>query len=103
MAPRFFKNSGVAGSLAALVLGLLLVPLSATAQFLRGVNLAGAEFGEHTILGEAGVHYTFNSEASYEYLASKGLQIVRVPIRWERVQPQLFGSLAPAYRRRVPS
>jgi endoglucanase len=82
--------------LAVSTLGLFLVPPS-TAQFLRGVNLAGAEFGEHTIPGQQGTHYTFNSEASYEYFASKGFQIVRLPIRWERLQPQLFGGFAPGY------
>lgn len=93
----FLKTPGAAARLAVLALGLLLVPFSATAQFLRGVNLAGAEFGEHTFPGVAGTHYTFNSEASYEYFGSKGFQIVRVPVRWERLQPQLSGALSPGY------
>ena len=57
--------------LAVSALGLFQAPPS-SARFLRGVNLAGAEFGEHMIPGQQGTHYTFNSEASYEYFASKG-------------------------------
>ena len=50
----------------------------------RGVNLCGAEFGETVLPGAAGTHYTWNSEATYQYFAAKGLSLIRLPVRWER-------------------
>lgn len=64
---------------------------------LRGVNIAGLEFGDHTIPGIAGEHYTANSEATYAYFAEQGLPLFRVPILWERLQPQPFGNFNAEY------
>lgn len=63
----------------------------------RGVNLCGAEFGETVIPGDAGTHYTWNSEASYRYFASKGLPLIRLPVLWERLQPECYGALDAGY------
>ena len=59
----------------------------------RGVNLCGAEFGETHLPGVHGVDYTYNSEASFRYFASRGLGLLRLPLRWERLQPALGGPL----------
>jgi endoglucanase len=59
----------------------------------RGVNLAGAEFGENTFPGTLGKEYTFNSEKSFQYFSAKSLGLLRVPVRWERLQPALRGPL----------
>jgi endoglucanase len=66
------------------------------AQFKRGVNLSGAEFGA-ALPGVEGVDYTFNSEQTFQYFASKGLTLLRIPIQWERMQPELSGSLNSGY------
>lgn len=50
----------------------------------RGVNLAGAEFGGSSL---------YNRESDFQYYAQKGFNILRVPIKWERMQPVLFGEL----------
>src|SRR5690348_14631038 len=68
---------------------------------LRGVNIAGAEFGEGTIPGEYGTHYTFNDEATFAYFPERGLPLLRVPIRWERIQRQPFGPLDAQYLQRL--
>lgn len=62
-----------------------------------GVNLSGAEWGDETLPGQHGVHYTFHSERSYQYWASKALGLIRLGFRWERLQPELFGPLDDAY------
>src|SRR4051794_32172863 len=71
--------------------------MTASAQYRRGVNLAGAEFGAGTLPGSLGREYTFNSEASFRYFASKHLGVIRIPLQWERLQPAPQGPLDPAY------
>lgn len=66
-------------------------------QYRRGVNLAGAEFGNNHLPGTLGRDYTFNSEASFRYFAEKGLRLFRLPLQWERLQPALGGPLDDAY------
>jgi hypothetical protein len=47
-----------------LTLLCLLAQLS-SGQYLRGVNLAGAEFGDTKIPGKINTDYTYNSERSF--------------------------------------
>ncbi|MCU1545992.1 MAG: endoglucanase [Homoserinimonas sp.] len=64
-----------------------------------GVNLAGLEFGTESnfnsgapgVIGEA---YFEEPEASFAYLARRGVTLVRLPFRWERLQPTPFGDFA---------
>lgn len=77
----------------------------------RGINVAGAEFAfpadassstySNVNPGVYGTHWTYPSEATLRYLASRGITTVRLPIRWERVQPQLGGALDTAELRRL--
>ncbi len=80
-----------------LALAVLLAAAQLPGQFLRGVNLAGPEFGENTLPGRLGSEYTWNSEGTFWYFASKGLNLVRIPFRWERMQPLLRGPLDAEY------
>lgn len=77
--------------------GLLWTMQAAAQSPLRGVNIAGAEFGEGTIPGEFNTHYTFNSEETFAYFGERGLSLLRTPIRWERIQRQPFGELDADY------
>ncbi|WP_168193939.1 cellulase family glycosylhydrolase [Pontibacter sp. SGAir0037] len=57
-----------------------------------GVNLAGADFGENM----PGVHntdYTYPTAAELDYFKSKGLNLIRFPFKWERIQRTLNGPL----------
>jgi endoglucanase len=54
---------------------------------LRGVNLAGAEFGE--LGAEYGAGYVYPSKETIDYFAGKGFNTVRLPFLWERLQPEL--------------
>src|SRR5438270_133962 len=65
------------------------------AQYLRGVNVSGAEFGDGVLPGIYGQHYTYNSEQTFDYFAARSLNFIRLQVRWERLQPVLGGPLDP--------
>src|SRR5216684_2672052 len=75
----------------------LLMTGSSFGQYSRGINLAGAEFGENNLPGKLGTDYTFNSETSYRYFGAKNLNLIRLMLRWERLQPVLSGPLDANY------
>ncbi len=60
-----------------------------------GVNLASAEFDEETMPGTLDQHYTYPNAAELDYYKSKGLDLVRLPFRWERLQHDFGGELEP--------
>jgi len=61
--------------------------------YFPGVNLAGGEFGK---IGDAlNFHYVYPTDAEFTYFQGKGLKIIRLPFKWERLQPQLLGDLDP--------
>lgn len=53
----------------------------------RGINLSGAEYGDRS--GTIGTNYTYPAESTIRYFADKGMNVVRLPFRWERLQPVL--------------
>lgn len=57
----------------------------------RGVNDAGAEFDGPLWDGPL----TLSSPQALQALAQRGVKLVRVPFRWEQMQPQLGGELNP--------
>ena len=66
---------------------------------LLGVNLAGAEFGS---IGQAyGTGYTYPTHAEIDYEAASGMNVVRLPFLWERLQPTLNGPLDSAELARI--
>jgi endoglucanase len=60
-------------------------------NFLMGVNIAGGEFGQ--VGGAYGSNYIYPSRSEIDYYAGKGLEVIRVPFRWERLQTSLNGPL----------
>ncbi|PZM12303.1 glycoside hydrolase family 5 protein [Rhizobium tubonense] len=60
---------------------------AAQALCYRGINLSGAEYGERD--GVLGTNYTYPSEDTVKYFATKGMNVVRLPFKWERLQPVL--------------
>ncbi len=52
-----------------------------------GVNLAGGEFGK--LPGTYGTDYTYPAPADIDYYVELGFNLIRVPFRWERLQPTL--------------
>jgi endoglucanase len=61
---------------------------------LRGTTLAGAEFGTE-IPGTFGTTYTYPTPAEIDYFSGKGLNAIRVPFLWERLQRSLNGAFEP--------
>jgi endoglucanase len=76
---------------------MLLACTGAAGQYRRGVNVAGAEFGQTSVPGTYGRDYTFNSESTFRYFGEKKLGLIRLPVMWERLQPSLGGPLDPDY------
>jgi aryl-phospho-beta-D-glucosidase BglC (GH1 family) len=74
-----------------------------TSAYMRGVNVAGGEFGSpvnqptssfsNANPGVYDRNYHYESQATFNYLASQGVKLVRIPFRWERLQPVLGQSL----------
>ncbi|WP_269522241.1 glycoside hydrolase family 5 protein [Coraliomargarita parva] len=50
-----------------------------------GVNLAGAEFG--------GYAFWQTDPAEWNYYNTKGLNLIRIPFTWERIQSSLYGAV----------
>lgn len=78
-----------------LAVTLLAAPLAHAADALKyaGVNLAGAEFNASKRPGTLYKDYTYPATSDYAYFAGKGMNIVRLPFLWERLQPQAAGEL----------
>jgi len=64
-----------------------------------GVSIAGAEFGSDGLSfsneqpGVLGEDYFHNKPWTFNWFQEEGVDLFRVPFRWERIQPQLNGPL----------
>lgn len=80
-----------------LAASLFILPSVAPAQqrVLRyaGVNIAGAEFNSAKRPGTLYKDYTYPAATDFGYFAGKGMNIVRLPFLWERLQPTPNGEL----------
>lgn len=75
------------------ILGIVLSPVLMFGDIhFAGVNLAGAEFGS-SVPGTYSVDYTYPDQQEVKYFRTKGMNIVRLPFLWERLQPSLNGEL----------
>jgi len=68
---------------------------------LTGVNLAGAEFNSKNLPGVIFKDYTYPTAAELAFMAAQGANVIRLPFRWERIQPQINGALDPAELKRL--
>ena len=85
-----------------------------TQSYLRGVCVAGAEFGPPGPLVKKSrfsnarpsiydTAYHYGSQETFTYLAGRGIQLVRLAFRWERLQRTLGGELNTAELERLKS
>jgi endoglucanase len=58
-----------------------------------GANLVGAEFGEDNLPGVYGTDYIYPSSEDVTAYAGRGMNVFRVPFRWERLQQELYADL----------
>jgi endoglucanase len=74
-------------------------PRAQSRRVRRGVSLAGPEFGtdrpgfSNASPGIFGQDYTYNSEETVAYFCAQGFSLLRLPLRWERLQPRLGQAL----------
>jgi endoglucanase len=73
----------------------------------RGLNRAGAEFGDDWAGWTGQRYYAFPTAAELHteltYYGNKGFNAIRLPISWERFQHRLNGAVTRAYRRKLLS
>lgn len=60
---------------------------------LRGVNLSGAEFNSKTLPGLVNKNYVYPTRNDLAYFKAAGMNVIRLPFRWERIQRQTFAPL----------
>jgi aryl-phospho-beta-D-glucosidase BglC (GH1 family) len=60
---------------------------------LVGVNTAGASFGHPGSTDSIGTTHTYTAHGTIDYYASKGMDVIRLDLKWERVQRDLGGPL----------
>ena len=60
---------------------------------LLGVNLSGAEYG-NPVTGVLGYDYTYPTTSEIDYFSSLGLNVIRIPISWQRFQPTQDGPIS---------
>lgn len=68
---------------------------------LTGINIAGGEFGG--LQAVYGKNYIYPDLAQMRALRDLGMTVIRMPVRWERVQPALGQPLDPAEMARIDS
>lgn len=93
---------GCLAALAVLVAGGAHAQCESGSQ-LRGVNLAGAEFNSKAIPGRYGYDYIYPSAQDLSYFRDTGMSVIRLPFRWERIQPAINGALDSAELDRIRS
>jgi endoglucanase len=68
---------------------------------LTGVNIAGADFGAGQLPGIFGKDYVYPEPTSIDYYAAKGMNIIRLPVLWERLQHHLGENLDESEMQRI--
>ena len=64
-----------------------------SAQSLVGVNLAGAEYSPGALPGVNGTDYIYPDNQEITYFTGKGMNVFRLSLLWERLQPRLNAKL----------
>ena len=62
------------------------------AVFAPGVNLSGMEDNSSKKPGKAGTDYAVIEPSEITYYAGKGFKLLRLPVLWERLQPNLLAA-----------
>jgi endoglucanase len=68
---------------------------------LTGISISGAEGDSDNLPGGHGQNYTYPKLSTIEYFAANGMNIIRLPLAWERLQRQLSAKVDEAEMQRV--
>lgn len=79
---------------ACVYLSPITLPVIPPKQF--GINCAGAEFDTKNIPGAIGTNYAYPNTTEMNWYWSNKIRIMRVPVKWERLQLEPFGPLGGA-------
>ncbi len=96
---KAIKNIRIAIPTAAAILCCLFLNQVNAAAFIGyenapiGITINGAEFGNQNLPGIYRRDYIYPTEQEVRYFAGKGVQLIQLPIRWERVQQKIGGGL----------
>jgi len=89
-------EADIAGNLGTASMSFILnVPLASS--FSMGINLSGLEYNRNASPGTPYVDYVPPSTTELAYYHSEGINTIRLPFLWERIQPILNGPLNPTY------
>jgi endoglucanase len=61
---------------------------------LYGINLAGGSFAPEKLPGRLGTDYIYPDRAEAELFTTQGFDTLRLPVLWERIQPEPFKPLS---------
>ena len=86
---------------AAAAQGYTAPPAPSGTMALLGVNLSGGEYSADKLPGVMGTNYTYPTHDEVDYYASKGLNVIRLPFLWERLQPTEGGPLSQTELNRI--
>jgi len=83
-------------SMRAGVLAALLTAVTGVAegQYMRGVNVSQAEWGD-PFNATYGTEFSYPTAPTFNYFAARSLGFIRLQVLWERLQPTLSGPLDP--------
>lgn len=88
---KFTRRSLLAGSVAVAggrwITPSWAAPAETPSMPVAGINLAGAEFGK--LPGKNGHEYQYPGAKHIDYYRGLGFGLIRLPFKWERLQPQL--------------
>jgi endoglucanase len=92
---RIMRTTRVFSMRAAAIAALsTIVTGTAAGQYLRGVNVSQAEWGDPWSAAY-GTEYSYPSAPTFDYFAARELGFIRLQVQWERLQPVLGGPLDP--------
>jgi aryl-phospho-beta-D-glucosidase BglC (GH1 family) len=77
--PTQFPSGSAAGLVGVYTPGAAPTPL-------HGVNISGPESNTANLPGTYGYNYVYPTVADFDYYHAKGLNLIRIPFRWERMQ-----------------
>ena len=83
------------------ILRLAQSPVGEKSESLTGVNIASAAFGADHVPGIFGQDYIYPEPSSIDYYAAKGMNIIRLPVLWERLQHHLGENLDESEMQRI--
>lgn len=82
---KIMKLQKLVNPVALLVFAVFVLTVTPTSAAVVGVNVSGSEYSWET----------YPVASHLDYIKSKGVALIRLPVAWEKLQPALYGTLNP--------